>query len=280
MKVGTSTYALFWTWHAGPGRSGDLPETDLRGLVARGADDGAEVVQLCDHPDVERQSPEQLRGLRSFAAERGVCLEAGTRGVDAEHLDRWLDVCAALGSPLLRSMLPASARDPEGFRAAVAGITRVVPRLEDAGVDLALETYEQVPTGTLVDVVEAVGSDRVGICLDPGNCVAALEHPRDVVERCAPHVRNVHVKDFGFSRQDGWVGFTYAGAPLGEGLLDLDHLLDAALAVRPDVTCVVEQWVPWQGDAAATRETEAAWNARSLAVLTAQQRRRTPALAP
>ena len=65
----------------------------------------------------------------------------------------------------------------------------------------------------------------LGICLDPANCVAALENPRQVVELGAPHTANIHVKDFAFTRSDGWVGFNLVGAPLGEGLLDYDHLL-------------------------------------------------------
>lgn len=42
------------------------------------------------------------------------------------------------------------------------------------------------------------------------------------MERTAPQVINLHVKNFAFSRRDGWVGFTYAGAALGTGLLDYD----------------------------------------------------------
>ena len=81
-------------------------------------------------------------------------------------------------------------------------------------------------SATLVDIVTRVDSPALGICLDPGNCVAALELPTDTVEAAAPYVRNIHVKDFAFSRRDGWVGFTFAGCPLGEGLLDYRHLID------------------------------------------------------
>ncbi len=65
------------------------------------------------------------------------------------------------------------------------------------------------------------------MCLDPANCVAALELPRDVVDRDAPYVKNWHVKDFAFTRQDGWVGFNLVGCPLGEGLLDYDSIAKA-----------------------------------------------------
>ena len=96
-------------------------------------------------------------------------------------------------------------------------LRQIIPAYEQAGVTLALETYEQVPVATLVDIVEQVDSPTLGICLDPGNCVAALELPTDTIARTAPYVRNLHVKDFAFTRKDGWVGFTFAGCPLGEG---------------------------------------------------------------
>ena len=34
---------------------------------------------------------------------------------------------------------------------------------------------------------------------------------KDVVERTAPYVNSLHVKDFAFSRRGGWVGFLSAG---------------------------------------------------------------------
>ena len=76
---------------------------------------------------------------------------------------------------------------------------------EQAGVTLALETYEQVPTAALIELVTTIDSPRLGICLDPGNTVANLEHPDDVTRRCAPYVKNWHVKDFDFTRSPGWV---------------------------------------------------------------------------
>ena len=161
-----------------------------------------------------------------------------------------------------------------GPAAAVAELRATLPRLESAGITLALETYEQVPTRTLLGLVEELDSPHVGICLDPANCVSALEHPKDVVEACAPRTVNLHVKDFAFARQEGWVGFTYSGAPLGEGLLDLDHELrhvysgdqDASVGDRAP-SAIVEHWLPWQGDLDTTVETERAWTDRTLAAM-------------
>jgi sugar phosphate isomerase/epimerase len=137
---------------------------------------------------------------------------------------------------------------------------------ERAGVGLALETYEQVPTRTLVAVVRTVDSTHLGICTDPANCVAALELPADVIEQTRPYVKNMHIKDFRFTRQTGWVGFNLVGAPLGEGLLDYRGMVQR-LAPGPDVSQIVEHWLPWQDSAEETVAAEQQWTAHNVAYL-------------
>src|SRR5690606_9811482 len=197
---------------------------DMPAMVGRAARLGCEVFQICDDPRVEQLDTAGLHDLRERAELLGVELELGTRTIGREHLGRYLDIAEALGARTLRSMTQ-SQEVASGSEEAVSELRASLPRLEAAGVSLALETYEQVTTSTLLGIVEELDSPHVGICLDPANCVSALEHPKDVVEACAPRTVNLHVKDFAFARQEGWVGFTYSGAPLGEGLLDLDHEL-------------------------------------------------------
>ena len=133
-----------------------------------------------------------------------------------DHLGRYLELAKALDVTLVRSMINTADHRP-GVDEAVGLLGEIMPRYEAAGVTVALETYEQVPVDTLIDIVQQVDSPALGICLDPGNCVAALETPTSTIERTAPYVRNLHVKDFAFSRKDGWVGFTFAGSPAGRG---------------------------------------------------------------
>ena len=277
MKIGIGTYSLFWEFE---GRNPD--PLDIPGMVDRAARLGCEVFQICDDPRLEDLDAAQLRELRERAELLGVELELGTRTIDPAHLRRHIDLAGALGARTLRSMIQAQEIE-DGPAAAVTALRAVLPRLEEAGVTLALETYEQVPTSTLLAVVEELDSPHVGICLDPANCVSALEHPKDVVEACAPRTANLHVKDFAFARQEGWVGFTYSGAPLGEGLLDLDHELGAvyggtrAPSAAPHTpSAIVEHWLPWQGDLATTLETERAWTDRTLAALRAWREAHRP----
>ena len=117
----------------------------------------------------------------------------------------------------------------------------------------------------LVRFVADVDDPRVGICLDPANCVAGLELPGDVIDRCAPYTLNLHVKDFAFTRRDGWVGFTLAGAAMGEGLLDLGAELSAVRPLERGISMIVEHWLTWQGDPRTTVAMERRWTRQTLA---------------
>jgi sugar phosphate isomerase/epimerase len=222
-----------------------------------------DLFQICDYAPLLAFSPAELRALRRTADDLGIRLELGTKGVAVEHLATFLQLAGVLGATLVRSMVTALGSRPTTAEAETV-LRTALPAYEAAGVTLALETYEQIPSTELVSLVETIGSEQLGICLDPANTVAGLENPRDVVERCAPYTKNLHVKDFAFARQDGWVGFTLAGAPLGTGLLDYDH---EQRTVDPDVrgiNRIVEHWLPWQGSFEATAARENDWTLASL----------------
>lgn len=253
--IGLGSYAFLWQHSQRATRPLTLDEE-----LAQTAAAGCARYQICDDPRLPHDE-QGLRALRAEADRHGVELELGTRGVATEHLERFVAAARILGARVLRSML-TSGDDRPTIAQAELRIRPLLPQLEDAGVDLALETYEQVATVDLVSLVEAIGHDRVGICLDPANVVARLEHPLDTIRRTAPYVKSLHVKDFAFTRSDGWVGFHFTGARMGEGMLDLDALLAAVDTTR--VAAIVEHWLPWQGDAATTEREERAWTGATL----------------
>lgn len=264
MAYGISTYAYFWRISERAPRPMSLPDMlrDTAGL-------GGQVFQICDYPLVESYDRARLADVRATAEDLGLRLELGTRGVRPDHLARYLDLAGELGVTLVRSMLNTADHRP-GTAEATALLKEAVPAYADAGVTLGLETYEQVSTDDLLTVVRGVGSDHLGVVLDPGNSVARLERPADVVAATAPHVVNIHVKDFSFTRRDGWVGFTYAGCPLDEGLLDRAGMIAAVREARPgrDINQIVEHWLPWQDEGFdTTARLEHQWTQHSINTL-------------
>lgn len=238
MAVGLSTYAFFWQ-----GSEAAPQPLSLGAMLERTRQLGASVFQICDYPAIESLSKARLRELRARAADLGITLELGTRGVSVAHLERYLELAADLGVSLIRSMLHIADHKPSPAEA-TGLLQAVLPRYVEQGVTLGLETYEQVPTSDLLAVVRGVDSPNLGVCLDPGNCVARLETPDYVIEQVAPYVVNMHVKDFAFTRQPGWVGFSLTGCPLGTGLLDYEGMVTAVRPGERGINQIVEHWLP------------------------------------
>jgi len=90
-------------------------------------------------------------------------------------------------------------------------------------VRIALENHATLSSPDLLHILEAIGDDSVGICLDTMNSVMLLEHPLDTVRALAPHALCVHFKDFRIEKRAE--DFRIIGVPLGEGLLDVVTVL-------------------------------------------------------
>ncbi|WP_194396633.1 sugar phosphate isomerase/epimerase family protein [Microbacterium atlanticum] len=259
--IGLGTYAFFWQ------HSDQVPEplTLIDAFEATRALDVG-LFQICDYAPLDGMDDAELTDAAVAARDLGLEIELGTKGIEPDRLARFLDLAGVFGAKLVRSMLYSPDTRPT-LTAAEQWLRGSLPAYEASGVDLALETYEQVSTADLTDLVARIDSERLGICLDPANVVARLELPRECVEATAAHVKNVHVKDFAFARQPGWVGFTYGGAPMGDGLHDYPHLLETVKPRENRVNEIVEHWLSWQGDAETTIRTEREWTRRTIEYL-------------
>jgi len=259
--IGLSTYAFFWQHSS----LAEHPLT-LADMLQLTRDEGVDLFQICDYAPLLGYTAAELRDLRVLADDLGIRLELGTRGVLSDHLARFLGLAETLGATMVRSMINTAEHQPS--LAEAESLLRIaLPAFEAAGVTVALETYEQVQSRDLVSLIEAVGSANLGICLDPANSVAALESPREVIDRCAPYVANIHVKDFAFTRRGGWVGFTLEGAPLGTGLLDYDYLLETVAPDERGINQIIEHWLPLGETIEDTIALENTWNTSNLQYL-------------
>jgi len=266
MAIGLSTYAYFWRWSDPTARP-----LGLLDMIEQTAQLGATVFQICDYPPIERMSRDELDRVRRHAEAAGIHLELGTRGVTTGHLSHYLDLATRLDARFVRSMLHTRDHRPT-VDEAVRLLSGVLPAYAERGVTIGLETYEQVSTDDLLAVVEAVGDPSLGICLDPANCVARLELPDQVVARVAPYVVNLHIKDFTFTRQPGWVGFALVGCPLGTGLLDYDRMIGMVEPAAREINQIVEHWLPPTGSVEETCLLEDEWTRHSVAFLNDHRR--------
>jgi sugar phosphate isomerase/epimerase len=258
VSIGLGTYAYFWRSTASDGGAISLPD-----MLTETSRLGGSVFQICDYSPIEAMTRDELMNVRDQASSLGIALELGTRGVQPDHLAHYLELAKLLGCSLVRSMLHTA--DPHPSPALERELlAEILPDFEAAGVVIALETYEQVGCDELVRLMESVDSRSLGICFDPAQSIAALELPHEVIERTAPHVVSLHIKDFAFSRRAGGQGFTLTGIPLGDGQLDYQHLVET---IQPDargINQILEHWLPWQGTQEETAALESSWTTHGM----------------
>lgn len=263
--IGLSTYAFFWRMSPQAAHPLSLAE-----MLQHTADLDLSLFQICDYPAIESWTDRQLLSLRNQADALGITLELGTRGLGTEHLRRYLHMATLLDARIVRSMFNSRDHRPTSDEAAGL-LAAILPDFARQQVRLCLETYEQISSSAMMSVIDRFPSPWLCVCLDPANSVAGLELPEQVIANTAARVGNLHIKDFAFTRCDGWVGFTLTGCPLGEGKLDYDRLIASVRPAERGISQIIEHWLPWQDDATTTCEREAEWTRHAVAFIRSKQ---------
>jgi sugar phosphate isomerase/epimerase len=75
----------------------------------------------------------------------------------------------------------------------------------------------------LVNALNKLNSEWIGVTLDFGNSIALMEDPMAVIETLAPFAFSTHVKDMGVEEYAD--GFLLSEVPLGKGFLDMPKMV-------------------------------------------------------
>jgi sugar phosphate isomerase/epimerase len=184
--------------------------------------------------------PENLKRVRAHAAEVGVEVELGMRsicptsslfdpkqGTAEEQLTRAATAATAVGSKIVRCFLGQNAdRNAKGgidahIENTVKVLRNVKPRIVDAGLKVAIENHAGDMQGReLKTLIEGAGPDFVGVCLDSGNPLWAIEDPHLTLDTLAPYVLTSHVRDT--SLWNTPQGIAVAWTRMGEGNIGIE----------------------------------------------------------
>lgn len=266
LRPGISSYAFGWAaaTPASENRPAFTPDTLLDFATAH----GLPVIQFGDHVPLHTFDDVALDRFAARARAADVDIEIGARGLTAAHLARYIAVSRRLDAHLLRFVIDAKSYEPD-----VASVTAILrealPELHAAGVVLGIENHDRFPGATLRRLIDDIGSEHVGVCLDTANSLGAGEGIGEVLATLAPVCVNLHLKDFAIERLSYLMGFTVSGRSLGEGMLPLERVIAAVTEHGRCSTAVIETWPPPEPDIAATLAKELRWAEQSVAVLRA-----------
>ena len=176
---------------------------------------GVKVVHFSEPRLVGGFDRTHLQRVRARADARGLDLEVGmlsicppsgifdrSQGTADEQLIRAMDAAVICGSPLVRCVLGNAfdRRTPGGIDRHVEAVLDVLRRIRarviDAGIKIALENHSgDMQSRELKTLVETAGTDFVGVCIDSGNAVWAMEDPHLALDTLAPYVLTSHMRD-------------------------------------------------------------------------------------
>ena len=256
LRLGIGSYAFAWAIGV-PGHPPARPMHALD-LLDEAARLGVRVVQFCDNLPLLALPPRDLDLFQERIGQLGLELELGTRGLDADNLRAHLRLAERFGCSFVRLVVDRPGDEPAPEEV-VARLRPCLSEFASAGIRLAIENHDRFSTKTLAEIVEQLGPDWVGICLDTVNSFGALEGPEQVVTALGPYTLCLHIKDFVLRRVSHQMGFLVEGCPAGQGRLDVPWLLRTLQTCPHAFNAILETWVTPGDSLAETICRERTW---------------------
>ncbi|PLW76567.1 sugar phosphate isomerase/epimerase family protein [Cohaesibacter celericrescens] len=242
MKLGLGSYAFRWSI----GIKDRIPVKPMTAFdVLDEADNyGLGVVQYADNMPLDQLSESEHYRLFEQAQEKGIALELGTQSFHAEEIDRYLIIGKRLNTKILRVALDAA----DALVPVADLVEQMRPLLEtarQANIRIAIENHFNFPSPRMVELLEAVNDETLGVCLDVANSICAGEWPEETIRLLAPYTINFHLKDYVIIPDNYGVGFDISGVPLGQGRAPIPWILDQLAHCDPDMSVLLEHWLPY-----------------------------------
>lgn len=261
MKIGIGSYT--YTWAIGvPGYETENPMSAF-GLMAKAGELKAQVVQFADNMPLHIYSNKKLDEILSFANERNLQIEVGTKGLFAENIERYIDIAKVMNSGILRIVI-----DDKDYTPSLEQIVKIIrpfiPQLESYEIKLAIENHDRLKCRDFVHIINMCNSPNVGICLDTVNSLGVPEGTEQVINELLPFTVNLHIKDFQIERLDHKNGFKVEGTPAGQGKLNIPFLLNKLESLKKCDSAILELWTPFDSDVRSTIAKEEVWAVESM----------------
>jgi sugar phosphate isomerase/epimerase len=216
---------------------------------------GAKLVHFSELQYLGGLDDANLTQVREHANKLGLAIEVGTRtccptsksfdpklGTPEEQMLRAINAARVTGSPIVRTFMGTSAdRDPiERHMEAMAKLLKSMrTRITDLNLKIAIENHAgDMQARELKSLVEMCGKDYVGVCLDSGNPLWALEDPHLTLETLYPYVLTTHCRDTAVWRVPE--GAAVAWVRMGDGNVGITEYIAKLRRLRPDLPVTLE----------------------------------------
>lgn len=144
-------------------------------------------------------------------------------------LFRHVDLATEVGATVMRICAGGRRTRPRSWSqhkdALLPLLARACAYAAERGITLAMENHIDFTAAQAVEVVEALGSESFGLCLDTANQLRMLEDPKAAIRLMAPYAKACHFKDVAAHEGDPTTFGFWPSVPIGDGLIDFEDAL-------------------------------------------------------
>ena len=206
------------------------------------------------HPDEEA-----VHKIRDYAGERGIVMAVFSggsicpsstqfnpkAGTPEEQIVNGLRLCKLVGASALRVTV-GMAKERAQIEMHAENTANVLKpmrqRILDSGVKLAMENHGgDWQARELKALIEEVGPDVLGVCLDSGNPLWMMEDPHLTLDLLGPYAYGLHLRDSAVWRVPEGVAVRWVN--MGEGNVDIDGWLAKFVKMKPGMPVTLENLV-------------------------------------
>ncbi len=204
-------------------------------------EDEAAIRQVRDHAD--------RLGIKLQLAHGSVC--PSSRSFNAQNgtlevqVSRALKASQIFGATCMRCILGGDPERPQiemHIDNMVKAIQGLRSRIVDSGVKLAVENHGgDLQAREMKMMVDAVGRDVMGVCLDSGNPVWMLEDPHMTLETLISYAETSHVRDSAVWKVPEGIAVRWVN--MGDGNVDIDGWIRKFIQAKPGMPIIFENLV-------------------------------------
>jgi sugar phosphate isomerase/epimerase len=230
-------------------------------VIREAREAGVERLQVCENTRPLEFSKSDWREALRCANELGVEIQLGCKTLGVKVVQDHIRLAQEIGCQQLRIVM----EEPEQHATednATRLLEAIVPKIQSAGMRLAVENHFDIASKLLLKLVSAYPEDVVGFCVDTANSLRSFEPTGEVMNLLGSRAYCYHLKDYRVA--GSMISFSVLGAPLGEGSLDLDACLSLIFANQPAPPLYVETWTPSENGREQDIAREADWLKRSV----------------
>jgi 3-oxoisoapionate decarboxylase len=204
-------------------------------------DDEAAIRQIREHGDrlgikLQLAHGSVCPSSRSFNAQNGTVETQVARALKASKIFEATCMRCVLGGDPERPQIEMHIDNM------IKAVRAIRSRIVDSGVKLAVENHGgDLQAREMKMMVEAVGRDVMGVCLDSGNPVWMLEDPHMTLEMLIPYAETSHVRDSAIWKVPEGIAVRWVN--MGDGNVDIDGWIRKFIQAKPGLPIVFENLV-------------------------------------